>query len=111
VAGVINGDGSPLPRDQMGLPTTGWYSTSFEGSQGILASETAGGEVGSPVVSAPFGSSQLPENRPRLLVTGGDTSGFSDDRPIHESFLTPSHSDTTGIGGGSYGSDHAAGRP
>jgi hypothetical protein len=40
--------------------------------------------IGSAVVSAPFGSSQLPENRPVLPVTAGDSCGFSDDKPIHD---------------------------
>ena len=33
----------------------------------------AGGVVGAPIVSAPYGSSQLPANTPRMPVTAGDT--------------------------------------
>jgi hypothetical protein len=99
--GAINGDGDRLPAEQMHLDTGGWYSTGYPGSPSPdQAPATAGPVVGRPVVSAPFGSSQLPENMPRLPVTSGDTSGFSDDLPVHESFLVPSHSDVTGAGKG-----------
>jgi hypothetical protein len=101
--GAINGDGNRLPAEQMGLPTAQWYSTSLPGSTGIMASETAGGEVGSPVVSLPLASSQVPANMPRLPVAAGDTSGMSDDLAVHQSALIPSHTSDTGIGHGHAG--------
>jgi hypothetical protein len=67
-------------------------TTGAPGSSGVSDSPagTGGGAViASPVVSAPYGSSQLPENKPTLPVTQGDTSGFSDDSPVHESAIVP----------------------
>jgi hypothetical protein len=52
------------------------------GSPGVTAGESAGPVVGNPVVTAPFTSSQAPQ--PTVAVTAGDTSAFSDDRPIHD---------------------------
>jgi hypothetical protein len=94
-----------------GMAPSGYYMTGMGGSVGVLATDTAGGVVGNPQVSLPLASSQVPSNRPTLAVTAGDTSSMSDDQPVHESFLIPSHSGTTGIGGGSYGSNHSAARP
>lgn len=61
-----------------------------------------GGVIAEAVVSAPFGSSQLPENVGHLPVTAGDTSAMSDDMPIHDSPLLPgaAYASVTGIGGG-----------
>lgn len=59
------------------------------GTAGISAGNTSGAVIGSPVVSAPYGSSQLPANRPTVDVRSGDTSGFSDDTPVHTSPLLP----------------------
>jgi hypothetical protein len=103
MAGVINSD-SPLPDRQMGLNSAAWYSTGFPGSDSPdVASATHGPVVGNPIVSVPLASSQVPENMPRLPVTSGDTSGFSDDLPVHQDVLTPPMSDVTGIGHGSIG--------
>jgi hypothetical protein len=101
--GVTNGDGGALPGRQMNLDTSSWYFTGLGGSEGISAAATHGGLVGSPVVSVPFASSQVPESKPTLPVTAGDSSGMSDDLAVHESFLIPSHADSTGIGGGHAG--------
>lgn len=66
------------------------------------AAATAGPVLAQPVVSTPLASSQLPENMPRVPVTSGDTSGFSDDQPIHSSPLLPdaAQAAVTGIGHG-----------
>lgn len=107
MSGVMNGDGSPIPAEQMGLPAGSWYSTGFGGSQSPdVASVTHGAVLASPAISSPFESSQPPENRPTLAVTAGDTSSFSDDLAVHESALIPAFSDSTGIGRGRPG--HAA---
>jgi hypothetical protein len=83
-----------------------YYSTGLDGSASPdVASATAGPEVGRPVVSAVYVSSQLPEGRPTLPVTSGDTSGMSDDQPVHESALLPgaAYAAETGIGRGRTG--------
>src|SRR6516164_9751959 len=67
-------------------------NTGAPGSPGITASETAGPDVGRPVVSVPGASSQLPESMPRLSVTAGDTSAMSSDAPV-----PPSGDPLTGI--------------
>lgn len=59
------------------------------GTAGISAGDTNGPVVGRVVVSAPYGSSQLPGNRPTVDVTAGDTAGSSDDTPVHTSPLLP----------------------
>lgn len=101
MAGVINGDGSPLPSSQMGLSTSAWYSTGFPGSPSPnTAAATAGPVVGNPVVSTPLASSQVPENMPRLPVTSGDTDGMSGDLPVRVTALCPPGADVTGIGKG-----------
>jgi hypothetical protein len=81
-------------------------STGLGGSSSPdVAAATAGPVVGTPVVSSVYVSSQLPEGRPTLPVTSGDSSGFSDDRPIHESPLLPgsAYAAETGIGHGHAG--------
>jgi hypothetical protein len=65
-----------------------YASTGLGGSQGDMASQTEGPLVGSPVVSAPFGSSQLPVNTPRLPVLAGDTSAMSSDQAVGDNFTT-----------------------
>jgi hypothetical protein len=64
--------------------------------------EGGGGVIASPAVSTPFMSSQLPDSHPTLPVTAGDTSGFTDDQPVHDSPLLPGAGSAavTGIGGG-----------
>ena len=52
------------------------------GSAGITAAENAGVVVGSPVVSSPFASVQVPGNMPRLDVLSGDTCAMSSDAPV-----------------------------
>src|SRR2546429_664718 len=72
------------------------------GSAGDLASQSAGPVVGSPVVSAPYGSSQLPANRPALAVKSGDTSSMSSDQAAQSSPISPGPSSAytdTGAGG------------
>jgi hypothetical protein len=59
------------------------------GSAGITAEATAGGEVGTPVVTDQYGSSQVPANLPRVSVMSGDTSGMADDQPAHASVTVP----------------------
>ena len=61
---------------------TGIASTGAPGMAGITAEMDAGGVVGTPIVSAPFASSQVPENMPRLPVTAGDTCSMSSDAPV-----------------------------
>ena len=63
--------------------------TGAPGSAGIDAAATNGPEIGRPVVSAPFGSSQLEVNRPTVAVLAGDTSGMSDDLAAHVSAIEP----------------------
>jgi hypothetical protein len=78
-------------------------STGFAGTQSPdVASATAGAVIGRPTVSAVYVSSQLPEGRPTLAVTSGDTSGYSDDQPIHPSPLLPgsAYAATSGLGEG-----------
>jgi hypothetical protein len=67
--------------------------TGAPGSPGITAAETAGPEVGRPVVSVPGASSQVPESMPRLSVTAGDTSAMSSDAPV-----PPGGDPLTGLG-------------
>lgn len=64
-------------------------STGAPGSPGDSAGETSGPVVGSPVVSNPQASSQVPENMPRVSVTAGDTSGMSSDQAVQASPITP----------------------
>ena len=71
-----------------GVLGTGFANTGFPGSQGDTAGQTEGPVVGSPVVSAPFGSSQLAANMPRQDVTTGDTSAMSSDQAVGDEFTT-----------------------
>jgi hypothetical protein len=83
-----------------------YYSTGLDGSSSPdVASATAGPVVGTPVVSSVYVSSQLPEGQVTLPVTSGDTSGFSDDQPVHASPLLPgaAYAAETGIGHGHTG--------
>ena len=68
-------------------------STGAPGSPGLDPDSTTGEVVGTPVVSNPYGSSQLPGNRPTLAVDSGDTSGMSDDVPAHSSVIAPGPQD------------------
>lgn len=102
--GVLNGDGDQ-PRDLFGVALPD--GTGAPGSQGVVASDKAGPVVGNPVVSAPYGSSQLPENRPRLDVTAGDTSSMSDDMPAHEdAIMAGPVADYLSTGAGDGSADH-----
>jgi hypothetical protein len=90
---------TPVPWVMPGIPYPS--STGLGGSESPdTAAATAGPEVGRPTVSSVYVSSQLQEGRPTLPVMSGDTSGFSDDLPVHESVLVPPMSDVTGIGAG-----------
>jgi hypothetical protein len=92
---VTSNFGVPLP-DGTGAP----------GTVGVSAAATAGGLVGSPQVSVPFGSSQVPGNMPRVPVYGGDTSSFSDDLAAHASPIVAAPQDallSTGAGDGAAG--------
>ncbi len=64
-------------------------STGAPGSQGVSSSDTTGPVIGSPAVSVPGMSSQLPGGRPVLAVHAGDTSGMSDDLAAHASAIEP----------------------
>ena len=69
-----------------------YASTGAPGSEGITDSPpgTGGGPViGRPVVSVPGASSQLPESRPTLSVTAGDSAGMADDLGAHTSAIAP----------------------
>jgi hypothetical protein len=66
-----------------------YASTGAPGSPGEPDEAHQGSLIGSPVVSAPYGTSQLPANMPSVDVYQGDTSGFSDDNPVHESPTMP----------------------
>jgi hypothetical protein len=62
------------------------------GSPGVTDSAPGvggGAVIATPAVSNPFDSSQIAANRPAVPVTQGDTSGFSDDVPVHQSPLLP----------------------
>jgi hypothetical protein len=86
-------------------------TTGAPGSAGITAQATSGAEVGNPVVSNPYGSSQLPENKPTLPVTQGDTSGFSDDTPVHASPIMPADASYLSTGAGQGSGAHYPRRP
>jgi len=62
---------------------------SAPGTAGDRAEESFGGVIASPVISAPYGSSQLPANRPRVDVLAGDTSGMSSDQSVQSSVFLP----------------------
>jgi hypothetical protein len=64
------------------------------GSEGISAAETAGPELGRPVVSNPYGSSQVAANMPTVQVLAGDTCSLSSDAPVPSSGGDP----LTGLG-------------
>jgi hypothetical protein len=92
-----------------GIGTAGLYSTGAgEGSESPnVPSATAGPVIGTPAVSLLAASSQVPENRPTLAVTSGDTCGFSDDQPVHGgTFLCPPGADVTGAGLGHVNEHH-----
>jgi hypothetical protein len=68
--------------------------------------------VGSPVISAPYGSSQLPVNKPTLTVTAGATAGMSSDQAVQASPISPGPVSgylNTGAGQGSV--DHWSRKP
>jgi hypothetical protein len=94
---------TPISRF-FGIPgLDAFYDSGMGGSQGISAATTHGQVVGTPAVSSLFTSSQVPQNRPALEVTAGDTSGMSDDEAVHTgTFLTPLMSDSTGFPGGAH---------
>jgi hypothetical protein len=94
-----------------GMDAVPYASTGAGGSPGDTAAQTGGPVIGSPVVSAPYGSSQLPANMPRLDVTAGDTSGMSSDQAVGDNFAELSGADrgamsSTGAGAGSVSSPH-----
>lgn len=79
------------------------------GSQGDSPGETFGPVVGTPVVSNLYGSSQLPQNRPTLPVTAGDSSSMSSDECAQESPISPGPAGrytSTGAGEGSTTTKH-----
>ena len=82
-----------------------YASTGAPGTEGITAAESAGPVVGSPVISAPFGSSQVPANMAHVDVVSGDTSAFSSDRPVNPGPLLPDWQGASVTGAGS-GSPH-----
>lgn len=86
----------PFPGIDTGIP-------SAPGSPGVT-NQTAGPLVGSPVVSNPYASAQVPSNVPVQAVYAGDTSSMSDDLPVHPDALNGQQDAaamlTTGAGGG-----------
>lgn len=71
------------------FPGSGSYaSTGAPGGDGDTAAETSGPVIGSPAVSTPYASSQIPGNMPHVDVTSGDTSGMSSDSPVGDHFST-----------------------
>jgi hypothetical protein len=88
--------------------------TGAPGGTGVSASDTSGPVVGTPVVSNPYGSSQVPANMPRVAVHSGDTSGMADDSAAGVSAIAPGPQDgylATGAGqGGSHDVHPNAGR-
>jgi len=84
---------------------------SAPGSAGDRAEESYGPVIGSPAVSAPYGSSQLPANRPEVPVRSGGTSGMSSDQSVQQSIFLPggehgSSPSETGAGRGRAQNDH-----
>src|SRR5215472_14204756 len=74
-----------------GLPGD-YASSGAAGTQGVTdqpAGVGGGPVIGRPVISAPYGSSQLDVNMPEIPVTAGDTSAMSDDMPAHASAIMP----------------------
>lgn len=65
-----------------GQDGSAYMSTGAKGSMGITAEQTAGGVIGTPVVSVPGASSQLAESMPTVPVMAGDTSAMSSDAPV-----------------------------
>jgi hypothetical protein len=108
--GVINGDGAPLPGQQMGLPTSAWYGTGMAGSQSTGAMESA--PLATVAIVPVYQSSQGDPDR--VTVGVGDTFSSSSDHAAADSPLLPGGAGTavaTGMGGGSYGSNHSRPRP
>jgi cytochrome c1 len=98
---VNDGIGNPVQDPFPGI--SAGADSSAPGSSGASASQTSGPVVGSPVVSVPGASSQVPASRPTVTVTAGDTSGMSDDLPAHASQIMPGPAPdylSTGAGGG-----------
>jgi hypothetical protein len=56
--------------------------TGAEGTPGVTAAQSSGPVLGSPVVSNPFGSSQVAANLPTAQVVSGDTCSSSADGPV-----------------------------
>ena len=94
MAGVVNGDGSPLPSSQMGLPTTEWYNT------GLGGSPSAGGMESPPLATVGIVPVyQSWQSDPDRVVVGvGDTFGSSSDTAVIPSAPLPPGADVTGIG-------------
>lgn len=62
-----------------------YTSSGAPGSPGVQdspAGSGGGSVIATPVVSAPYGSSQLPANLGRVPVTQGDTAGMTSDSPV-----------------------------
>ena len=86
-----------------------YASTGLGGTQGDMASQTQGPTIGDPVVSAPFGSSQLPVNMPRLPVLAGDTSAMSSDQAVGDHFTTISGASQAALAATGSGTGHVGG--
>jgi hypothetical protein len=77
------------------------------GTTGLSAGTETGPVVGTPVVSTPGASSQVPANMPRATVTAGDTASASDDTPVHTGPLLPGNpGEYLSTGAGDGGVDH-----
>jgi hypothetical protein len=81
-----------------------YLSSGAPGSPGVTVSDPDATVATVPVHSSPYWSAQA-DPAPDVTVGVGDTSGFSDDTPIHESALLPHGEEalTTGAGDGHAG--------
>jgi len=109
---------SPGYGDQLpGFPVRNSHDYgSAPGSAGDRAEESYGPVIGMAPVSAPYGSSQLPANRPEVPVRSGDTSGMSSDQSVQPSIFLAggehgSSPSETGAGRGMAGHVHHPNAP
>ena len=81
-------------------------STGAPGSEGVSASDTAGAVIGSAQPRSVLFAPSVPV--PEVRVHAGDTTGFSDDQPIHQSPLLPhaAEASSTGAGDGNVVTPH-----
>jgi hypothetical protein len=87
--------------------SAGIASTGAPGSAGDTAAQTQGPVIGSPVVSIPGASSQVPANMPAVPVGAGDTSGMSSDQAVGDNFTAISGDAAAGLSATGAGEGHA----